>query len=99
MVKTKRRQKIEVPRQYASDEVETALKGIKLQIGNAQHIRIRDEYAKIIKLKELEAGDAIRKKELSRITMSQSARKRDIEQKEKSLLWVIQEVKKQQSTS
>ena len=94
--KPKRRSKIEVPRQYANAEIEAALKGIKWRIGDTDHIRIRDEYGKLIKLHELEAGDVIRKKDLSRITMRQSARRKQIADKERQLLWVIGEAKKKQ---
>lgn len=95
--KLKRRSKIEVPRQYASEEVETALKGIEWKIGDPEQIYIRDVYARIIKLKESEAGDVIRKKELRRLTMSQARRKRDIAAAEQQILFTIQRVKEKQA--
>lgn len=95
--KPKRRSRIEIPRQYASPEVEAALKGIKWKLGDPDQIRIRDDYGKLIKLYELEAGDVIRKKEMKRITLNQAARRKEIQNKERNLLWVIGEVKKKQA--
>ena len=74
-----------------SPEVEKLLLTWKPKFGDDASIRIRNLYGEIIEIKRLQKRDASTAKELERIIAGITPRSKAIKEKEKTLVWMLQQ--------
>lgn len=75
-----------------SPEVMIMMDGFIPRFGNATDIDIVKTYGEIMHLRTLADSDKIRREQMDKITKTNGARARQIETKEKRLLWLFKSI-------